>query len=176
VPSSEIAFEGKTLRVIAQPDTLADHRTDQEITDESWRLLRNDPVIMPDEFSSIGVSSAGGVLTLTGNLRRSSTRGRAEAIAVEVAGVTELRSRLKDDLQLEIDIAAQLSQAGIQRTASIYSRSSLGHVTLFGRAPSPDVAGDARRIAEAVDGVVSVNSRIEVDSKASARVEPVAAR
>ena len=169
VAVSDITFEGKTLRINIQPVALEEHRTDGDIAADAWRLLRNDQVIMPDELDRLEVSSVGGVLNLTGNVRRNSTKERTEALVSGVPGVTELRSQLKDDLQLEIDITAPLNSAGIQRIASIYPRSSLGEVILFGRAPTAEVAEDATKIASGVDGVRNVTSRMEIGSESSTR-------
>ncbi len=174
VPASDVTFEGKTLRLTVQPEALEEHRTDEDIAADAWRLLRDDQVIVPDVLGGLEVSSAGGVLTLTGNVRRNSTKVRAEALVSGVAGITELRSKLKDDLHLEIVIGAQLNSAGIQRIAAIYPRSSLGEVILFGRAPTAEVAEDATRIASGVDGVLGVTSRVEISSESAARPAPAA--
>lgn len=171
VRTLDVTFEGKTLRLTVQPDALPEHRTDRDIAAEVWSLLRSNNVIMPDELRGLEVGAAGGIVTLNGNVRRKGTREHAESLVAEVAGITELRSQLKDDLQLEIDIAAQLYETAIQRVADIYPRSSLGHVTLFGRAPSTEVAADAVRIASAVDGVRSVDNRIEVGSEPATNTE-----
>lgn len=162
VGTSDVTFEGKTLRLTVQPDTLPEHRADRDIAAEVWRLLRDDNVIMPDELRRLEIKTAGGVVTLSGNVRRKSTRERAESLVAGVAGVTELKSHLKDDLQLEIDIASQLHQAGIQRVANVYARSSLGDVMLYGRSPTTQISEDATRIASAVDGVRNVDNRIEI--------------
>lgn len=174
VPTSDLTFEGKTLRINVQPEALEEHRTDEAIAADAWQLLRNDRVIMPDELGGLEVSSAGGVLNLAGNVRRKSTKERAEALVSGVAGITELRSRLKDDLQLELDIAAQLNGASIQRVAAIYPRSSLGDVILFGRAPTAEVTEDATKLAAGVDGVLRVTSRVEIGSESSARMHSAA--
>lgn len=175
VAISDTTFEGKTLRINVQPEALDEHRTDGDIAADAWRLLRDDHVIMPDELDGMEVSSLGSVLSLTGNVRRNSTKERTEALMSSVAGITAFRSSLKDDLQLEIDIAALLTKAGIQRVASIYPRSSLGEVTLFGRAPTDQVAEDATKIASRADGVLNVTTRMEIGSESSARSQPATA-
>ena len=172
VAISDTTFEGKTLRINVQPEALDEHRTDGDIAAGAWRLLRDDHVIMPDELDGMEISSSGSVLSLTGNVRRNSTKERTEALMSSVAGITAFRSSLKDDLQLEIDIAALLTKAGIQRVASIYPRSSLGEVILFGRAPTAQVAEDATKIASRADGVLNVTRRLEIGSESSARSQP----
>lgn len=163
VRTADVIFEGKTLRLTVQPNTLPEHRTDRDIVAEAWSLLHSDNVIMPDELKSLAIDVAGGIVTIKGSVRRKSTKERAELLVAEVTGITELRSQLKDDLQLEIDIAAQLDKTGVQRLADIYPRSSLGDITLLGRAPLVEVADDAVRITSSVAGVDTVTSRIEVE-------------
>jgi osmotically-inducible protein OsmY len=167
VPIADVTFEGKTLRLTVHPDALPEHRTDRDIAAEVWRLLRSDKVIMPDERKGLTVDVAGGIVTINGSVRRKSTKERAESLVAEVTGITELRSQLTDDLQLEIDIGARLYKSDIERVADIYPRSSLGDVVLFGRAPSPEVAADAVRVTSAVQGVGNVTNRLEVDSESS---------
>ena len=167
VPITDVTFEGKALRLTVHPDALPEHRADRDIAAEVWRLLRRDKVIMPDERKGLTVDVAGGIVTINGSVRRKSTKERAESLVAEVTGITELRSQLTDDLQLEIDIGARLYKSDIERVADIYPRSSLGDVVLFGRAPSPEVAADAVRVASAVQGVGNVTNRLEVDSESS---------
>ena len=171
VPTTDITFEGKTLRLTVQPDTIPEHRSDRDIAADVWSRLRNDSVIMPDEFRGLEIETAGSIVTLNGNVRRKGTKEHAESLVAQVSGLTELRSQLKDDLQLEIDIAAQLHKAGIQRVSTVYARSSLGDVTLYGRSPAIQIIEDATRVSAAVAGVRSVHSRIEVGSQPASSAE-----
>ena len=167
VPTTDVTFEDKTLRLTVHPDALPEHRTDRDIAADVWGRLRSDNVIMPDELTGLTVDVAGGIVTINGSVRRKSTKERTESLVAEVTGIRELRSQLTDDMQLEIDIGARLHKSDVERVANVYPRSSLGDVVLFGRAPSPEVAAEAVRVASAVQGVGNVTSRLEVDPESS---------
>jgi len=162
VPAPEVSFEGKVMHVTTAPETLHEYRFDEEITQDAWHRLSSDRGIAPDEIHLLEVESAGGAVTLTGNVRRKQTRERAEALVSLVAGVAHLRNEIVDDLQLESDLGWALERAGVRRTASIYPRSSLGDVVLYGYAPSRQIVEDAIRAAAGVNGCRKVTSRIEV--------------
>lgn len=168
VPATDVSFEGKVLHVTAPPETLSEHRSDEEITREAWQRLSKDRAIAPDEIHLMEVDSAGGSVWLKGNVRRKQTRERAEALVSGVPGVTQLRNEIADDLQLESGLGWALEKAGVQRTASIYGRSSLGEVVLYGQAPSGSVVEDAMRTASGVPGVRNVKSRVQVGARAAA--------
>lgn len=162
VPASEVSFEGKVLHITTAPDTLPEYRPDEEIAQEAFHRLSNDRAITPDEIRTMEAESTGGVVTLTGNVRRKETRLRAAALVSGVAGIGRIDTQIADDLQIETDLGWALERAAVQRTASIQGRSSLGEVVLYGHAPSGKVVEDAIRAASGVAGVRKVTSRVQV--------------
>lgn len=170
VPATDVSFEGKVMHVTTPPDTLPEHRSDEEITREAWRRLSSDRGIAPDELHLLKVDSAGGSATLSGNVRRKQTRERAEALVSGVAGITRLENKIADDLQLEADLGWALERAGVQRTASIQGRSSLGQIILYGQAPSRQIVDDAVRTASALNGARDVKSRVQIGTAPRAAV------
>jgi osmotically-inducible protein OsmY len=167
VPAAEVSFEGKLMHVTTAPETLQEYRFDEEITRDAWHRLRGDRGIAPSEIRLMDVESAGGTVTLTGNVRRKQTRERAGALVSHVPGVARLHNKIADDLQLESDLGWALERAGVRRTASIHPRSSLGDVVLYGHAPSRQIVEDAIRAASGVNGVRTVTSRVDVDASRS---------
>jgi osmotically-inducible protein OsmY len=170
VPAAEVSFEGKVMHVTTAPETLQEYRSDGEITQDAWHRLSRDRGIAASEIRLMEIESAGGTVTLKGNVRRKQTRERAEAIVSLVRGVARLHNEIVDDLQLESDLGWALERAGVRRTASIYPRSSLGDVVLYGDAPSRQIVEDAIRVATGVRGVRSVNSRVQVGKSRPAAV------
>lgn len=170
VPASDVSFEGKVMHVTAPPESLSEHRSDSEIAREAWRRLSRDKQIAPDEIQSIEVDSTGGSVVLKGNVRRKQTRERAAALVSAVPGITHLENRIADDLRIETDVGWALERAGVQRAASVYGRSSLGEIVLFGHAPSRQVVDDAIRVASAINGAREVTSRVQVGASRPAAV------
>lgn len=168
VPAADVSFEGNVMHVTKTPETLQEYRSDEEITREARRRLARDNGIAPDEVRLMDVDSASGTVTLTGNVRRKQTRERAEALVSGVAGVARLQNEIADDLQLESDLGWALERAGVQRSASVYGRSSLGTVVLYGHAPATHVVEDAIRTASHVSGVRGVKSRVQVGARPAA--------
>jgi osmotically-inducible protein OsmY len=167
IPVSEVSFEGKTLRLAAQPESLPAYRSDREILDAIHRLIREDPGLTGDDKSGLHFAVEGGAVTMTGNARVPRARERAVGLAGGVLGVTSVTDAAHDDLGLETAIGLALDRAGVSRHSAVYPRSSLGVVQLYGYVPSAAAAEDAIRATGAVPGVREVISRLEVRSAAA---------
>lgn len=165
VAASDLSFEGKVLHVTTTPETLPEYRTDEEMAQEAWRRLSHSRLLSPVETRLLEVESSGGVLTVTGNVRRKQSRLHIDELLRDLPGASRIDNRVADDIELETDLGWALERAGVQRSASIYARSSMGNVTLFGRAPSARVVEDAVRAASEVDGVRSVTNRVELGTQ-----------
>lgn len=169
IPVSNLTFEGKTLRLLAQLDTVAIYVPDSELVDAVRNELARDTFLIADELRLLRVTASAGVVTLSGNVRTRQVRERIEAVTRSVPGVVAVENRISDDVQLELEIGRALNREGLQHSADIYVRCNLGEATLFGRAPSLTVVDSAVRTASAVPGVRSVKSRLEVGAAGETR-------
>ncbi len=167
IPVSDVVFEGRTLSLSAQPETLPRYRPDDEISRSIHRAIRNDAGLTADEKRGLHFAVEGGVVTMSGNARVENARGRAIEIVGAVRGVTMVNDASHDDLNLETAVGLALDGAGVGRHSEIYARSSLGQLQLYGYVPSPAARDDAIRVAAAVAGVREVTSRLEVQPAAA---------
>ena len=167
IPVSDVVFEGRTLSLSAQPETLPRYRPDDEIGRSIHRAIRNDDGLTADEKRSLHFAVEGGVVTMSGNARVENARERAIEIVDAITGVTIVNDASHDDLGLETAVGLALDGAGVGRHSEIYARSSLGQLQLYGYVPSPAAKDDAVRVAAAVAGVRDVTSRLEVQPAAA---------
>ncbi len=167
VPVSEISFEGKGMRIVAQAENLALYVPDEELSLRVRHILGRDGVLTGEERGSVSADVSAGVVTLKGNVRTKRPRERIAELAAGVEGATALRNQVVDDIDLELEIGQALSRSGVQRNADVYARSTLGEVALFGSAPSSRAVDDIVRVISRVPGVRSVRSRIEVGTPAA---------
>jgi len=167
IPVSDVVFEGRTLSLSAQPETLPRYRPDDEISRSIHRAIRNDAGLTADEKRGLHFAVEGGVVTMSGNARVENARGRAIEIVGAITGVTMVNDASHDDLSLETAVGLALDGAGVGRHSEIYARSSLGQLQLYGYVPSPAARDDAVRVAAAVAGVRDVTSRLEVQPAAA---------
>lgn len=167
IPVSDVVFEGRTLSLSAQPETLPRYRPDDEIGRSIHRAIRNDDGLTADEKRGLHFAVEGGVVTMSGNARVENARERAIEIVDAINGVTMVNDASHDDLSLETAVGLALDGAGVGRHSEIYARSSLGQLQLYGYVPSPAARDDAVRVAAAVAGVRDVTSRLEVQPAAA---------
>jgi osmotically-inducible protein OsmY len=167
IPVSDVVFEGRTLSLSAQPETLPRYRPDYEISRSIHRAIRNDAGLTADEKRGLHFAVEGGVVTMSGNARVENARERAIEIVDAISGVTMVNDASHDDLSLETAVGLALDGAGVGRHSEIYARSSLGQLQLYGYVPSPAARDDAVRVAAAVAGVRDVTSKLEVQPAAA---------
>ena len=167
IPVSDVVFEGRTLSLSAQPETLPRYRPDDEIGRSIHRAIRNDDGLTADEKRGLHFAVEGGVVTMSGNARVENARERAIEIVDAINGVTMVNDASHDDLSLETAVGLALDGAGVGRHSEIYARSSLGQLQLYGYVPSPAARDDAVRVVAAVAGVRDVTSRLEVQPAAA---------
>ena len=167
IPVTDVVFEGKTLALSAQPESLQRYRPDDAIGRSIHRAIRGDDGLTADDKSGLHFAVEGGVVTMSGNARVENARERAIEIVDAISGVMKVNDASHDDLSLETAIGLALDGAGVGRHSQIYARSSLGKLQLYGYVPSGAARDDAVRVAAAVAGVLEVTSRLEVQPAAA---------
>lgn len=158
----QLSFEGGSLRLGAQIESLPIYRSDEGLRSLVRAALAGHPYLGASDRRAITVEVSDGIVCLAGNVRKAQARAWAEQAAASVDGTTSLRSQIVDDIHLEVALAQALDKAGLLRSAEVYPRSLLGEVTLFGHASSARVAEDVHRVALRVPGVRSVTARLEL--------------
>jgi osmotically-inducible protein OsmY len=157
-----VSFDGKTIVVAVQPDVLPDYRSDEDLRRLTRKALAQCRWLTTDELRAITVDVDAGRVRLSGNVLAKSGKDAALAAAQAAVGDTLVNCDIIDDLSLETGIGLALHIAGLQRGAAIFTRATLGAVTLFGRAPSQPAVEETARTVERTPGVRSVSCRIEV--------------
>jgi len=162
IPVEKTVFEGKMLRLLGQSERLPVYHSDDGILSSIRNALSASSDLSPDEKRSVIASVDNGAVRLYGNVRTKTARVNAGRIAAAVDGVSTVTNEIVDDLALEIDLGQLLERSGTQRAADVQARSSLGEVTLFGRAASPNAADEIVRVVSRAPGVRTVKSRIGI--------------
>ena len=146
VPVNEARFEGKTLVVLGQADSLATYQSDGEIH-AAVRLAFNDRTdLKPADRSAITIEVLGAVVSLRGNVRTKAASELAGHMARSVEGVVAVKNEAIDDTTLESALGQLLERSGQRRSRA--------------RRRSP--AGDIMRTISQAVGVRAVKSRLEV--------------
>jgi hyperosmotically inducible periplasmic protein len=114
------------------------------------------------KVSDISVSTAQGVVSLSGTARSLAAKDEAQRVAAKVAGVKSVNSTLQivdvPDATILAEIKDGFSAHGVNKAAQVTYTSVQGTVTLSGNANSPaakDEAGDVAKKAEGVKSVVN---------------------
>ncbi len=162
VAVEQLSFEGESLRLGAQIESLPIYRSDEGLRSLVRAALAGHPYLTASDRRAITVEVSDGIVCLAGNVRNAQARASAEQAAASVDGTTSLPSQIVDDIHLEAALAQALDKAGLLRSAEVYPRSLLGEVTLFGQASSAPVAEDVHRVALQVPGVRSVTARLDL--------------
>lgn len=162
VRTEDVAFEGKTMTLSIHVENMPLYRPDSVLREDVWQALQRDPFVTADDRREMQIEAVGGHARLHGNVRTKYAKEHAERALSDIPGLMSLANELVDDLELEQNVGLAMEQAGIQRSAEIYVRSSLGDVTLTGYAPSAEMADEAVRVVSRAPGVRRVTNRIEV--------------
>jgi len=157
----EVSFEDGRLRLAVQIERLPIYRDDGDLLLLAREALARQPHLTADDRRGLTVEAADGVVRLGGNVRTEQAKHWAEQAAASVDGAASVRNEIRDDIGLEMAVAQALDRAGLFRTATVYARSSLGEVTLFGYAPSAAMVAEIVRIASQTPGVRSMANRLE---------------
>lgn len=162
VPAEGVTFDGKTMHPGVQPDALVPYYTEDELRERVRHALGSAKEISSAELQQINATATGAEIRLTGNVRTKHSREAARRAASAALGMRVNADALVDDIELETEMGLALERSGLARTAEVYARSTLGEVTLRGRAPSASAAAEAARVVTRVPGVRGVTNRIEI--------------
>jgi osmotically-inducible protein OsmY len=169
-PVDLISFDAKTLRLGSRGEELLPYLTDDELVAIVQELLGSNPRISGDERGSLTVRASSGFVTISGNVRTKQMKDLVRASLAALAKMAEISLDVVDDIDLEFVIGRALERAGLQHRAEVYARSTLGEVTMFGRAPSNATVEETTRVVSQVPGVRSVASLIVVGTKSTTSV------
>jgi len=154
----------------ATPEHRVDHPSEHLVQDRAAAveevLWRYDPIRQTE--SLIGVTVAGDVATLRGNVRSDTMKGVASRLALSVPGIGRVVNGLVSDTQLEVQVAMALAMATDVSlfTDQIQTKSLLGTVYLGGVAAAPQLAAAeaararAEQVVRALPGVHEVHNQI----------------
>jgi osmotically-inducible protein OsmY len=160
ISTSSLQFEGETMTLGEEFETLTEYRTDQELESLIRDAIADDEWLTPDDKRSLSVHVDNGTATVGGNVRVETTREYVYRLVEDVPGLVSVKEETVADLALETSIGLALDKSGLQRRARVFPRSNLGRVTLFGTASSPQQAADVTRAVEGISGVREVESRL----------------
>lgn len=114
--------------------------------------------------TQISITSAQGVVTLSGTARSLAAKDEAEDLARKVAGVKSVNDNVMiepvPDPAIVMEIKSVFDTSGVSKAAHITVTSVQGAVTLTGTANSPAAKDEARDVARAARGVKSVDNKV----------------
>ena len=162
VPVEDTSFEGRLLHIATHGENLKVYLTDGELEILAREAVATTRALTGEERRTINIQVTRGVVSVTGNVLTRNTRKALERAMSRLAHAATIRIEVVDDLELELAIGQALERAGLTHVAYVSARSSLGEVTLYGEAPSPQVVEDILRAVSSVPGVRSVRSLLQV--------------
>lgn len=174
VPVTDIALEGGVIKLAAQTHALPVYRRNSSLLQAVRDALAAHPYLTTDDRRTLKLEVVDGAAYISGNVRTPQAEANIYQAAAAVPGLTVVRDTVINDQQLEIDMGCALDAAGFSRHARVYVRAALGEVTLGGFANSEAVIPDIVKVASAVPGVRSVESRLEVEESAPPKGAPAA--
>ena len=126
--------------------------------------------------TSLGVTDAGGVVTLSGNVRTRAIKTIAGRLAQGVVGVTGVVNALvaDPDIEREVAMALALEPAVALSTDKVAIKCLRGTVYLGGTASAPDLPGALAIVSRAVDITRAVPGVTSVLNHGRATVDTVA--
>jgi osmotically-inducible protein OsmY len=161
-----LASGSPSVRVSLQEAALLPvHRPDRE-------ALRNAVVALEkatpvgDTYAAVDLQVRDGVAYLTGNVLFPVQREEAERAVGRAKGVLEVQNGIVTDWGLRLEVAAALVREGVSHQGQVSVRSVRGKVTLLGRLPSQELAGQAQAVALEIPGVRGLSSEIRVEAAA----------
>jgi osmotically-inducible protein OsmY len=161
-PVGDVSFQGKALHIATHGENLRLYLTDDELENQAREALAATRELTGEERRTARVEASGGVVMVRGNVLTKNTKRALERAMSRLAGAATIRMEVVDDLELELAIGQALERTGLTHATRVYARSSLGDVTLYGEAPSPQVADDIVRAVSRLPGVRSVRTLLQV--------------
>jgi hypothetical protein len=162
VSTDTVRFEGKVMHLGVQPDALMPYYGPEELLQRVREAIARLRPLTPDEHRAIEAGLRDGQAVIKGNVRSRRIRDLVRKAAAAAAGPEAVSDQIIDDIELEHRIGLQLERAGLHRAASVYVRSTLGEVTVFGYAPSQAMIEEIERAVSRIPGVRSLQKRIAI--------------
>ena len=158
-------IEMDQARILVRPDTpqlplLPRYRTDDEIQVDVLREIELEPRLLDRDLPALRVEVTDGAVHLGGNVCTPQLRRNILQRARRVAGVLSVTDELIEDRELEVAIAAALTNDPATRRLDVYVFARTGEVELAGELPSQELAEQAVLVASRVPGVRSVKSSL----------------
>lgn len=166
IAAETAVFEGKTLRMLEQFESLPSYHGDDEIRGAVRRALAGDGQLLADDRKALMIEVSSGEVRLKGNVRTKAAKERATQVSRGVEGVTTVENEIVDDAEIELAIGQTLDRSGLQPSARVFARSSLGVVTLYGYPASDRTAFEVIRAVSKLSGIQRLISRLEAGSAA----------
>ena len=155
-----VALKAAATRIGSYTVKLAD----QEIERAVWEAFNDPDSPVEADIEGITITARSGVVELEGNVRQRHVKDTASNTAASVEGVSEVRSSLVSDEELEANTALALSGNPEVRGRRLTVHSSMGRITLQGIAFSNQARDAAESVTRSVPGVLRVKNDIIVES------------
>jgi hypothetical protein len=162
VPVEDTSFEGKLLHIATHGEEPRPYIADAELEVLARDAIATSRALTGDERRAVSIDAEGGVITVRGNVLTQRARQALGPALFRFSDAAVIRLETIDDQELELAIGLALEREGFTHTARVYARASLGHVTLYGEAPSQRAAEDIARAVSHVPGVRSVRSLLNI--------------
>ncbi|HEX9373004.1 MAG TPA: BON domain-containing protein, partial [Roseiflexaceae bacterium] len=168
----EIDERGVWLAVArAALDRLPHYRPDSEIAADVDRALLKDDVITSTDYNTIDVAVRGGVVFLSGYATTPVSRARAEAAAVDIAGVLRVENQIVTDGELVSAVEQAFERDPLIRAQRLFVEAERGVVDLSGHATSPDIRAAVEQVAASVPRVRAVINEVKAPGMAGVEIE-----
>lgn len=143
-------------------DRLPTHRADADIQNDLWEALYGAEVIPPVDLSGMRLSVSGGLVKMDGNARSFAAISDAARIVRSTSGVGGVENRVMSDWDIDLAIAACVSNVSRELAGSIVPHTQLGIVRMEGWVPSVGVKETVVRAVASLDGILRVDEELEV--------------
>lgn len=163
--SLRLAVFASLFALVAAPAAAKRMMTDQSVSDAVEDEILIDTMV---PYNAIDVSSADGVVTLTGTVDNLLAKERAERIAETVKGVRAVVNRidleptsLRSDPEIRSDVTQALLTDPATDSYEVGVNVANGLVTLTGQVDSWQESRLAERVAKGVSGVLAVDNELD---------------
>jgi osmotically-inducible protein OsmY len=151
----------------AELDKLPAYRRDHFIESDLWESLYASDRVSDTDLKGVEAHVENSIVIVQGNGRTPSAIAEIVELARSVDGVTDVKSDLVSDWDVELAVAAYISKNARELAGSISAHSQLGLVTLTGHAPSEGSKASVAQGVACLGGVRGVIDRIEVQPEPS---------